>query len=193
MIKSKKQIIYEVAAKLFKEKGYPVTSMRDLAAAVGLKKASGLYSHIGSKEELLQNICLNNAKHYLKGMKSIESLIASPTKKTRLLIDFHIKTAIENPTSVTVFNDEWQHLSEPFLADFLEMRRDYEKRFFSIIVEGIERKEFKSINPTLALYTILSSIKWVHYWYRPDRSISVQQLTDNIIALLLTGIEKNLR
>ena len=54
-VKTKKQLILEAAARLFRDKGYAATSMRDLARAVDLK-ASSLYNHIGSKEEILQNI-----------------------------------------------------------------------------------------------------------------------------------------
>src|SRR5947199_9943957 len=41
-----------VALRLFKEKGYHATSMRDIASEVGINKGS-LYSYIRSKEDLL--------------------------------------------------------------------------------------------------------------------------------------------
>ena len=52
---NKKELIYKEAALLFKEKGYQKASMRDLADRVNLK-VSSLYSHIGSKEEILQKL-----------------------------------------------------------------------------------------------------------------------------------------
>jgi TetR/AcrR family transcriptional repressor of nem operon len=48
---SREQIIL-AARELFRDKGYAGASMGDLAAAVGLKKAS-LYSHFNNKEELV--------------------------------------------------------------------------------------------------------------------------------------------
>ena len=54
---TKKQLeIYNVAKKLFVEKGYAETSVRDIAAILNIKAAS-LYSHINSKEEILDYIC----------------------------------------------------------------------------------------------------------------------------------------
>ncbi|MCB0640163.1 MAG: TetR/AcrR family transcriptional regulator, partial [Phaeodactylibacter sp.] len=141
--KSKKQIIFEEAAKLFQEKGYSAASMRDLAERVNLK-ASSLYSHIRKKEEILQKICFDNAYHFTEGMRVIEAEDADPVEQIEALIALHIDIALDDPTSVTVFNDEWRHLEQPFLRRFLEMRRDYEQRFKRIIQAGIDEGSFKS-------------------------------------------------
>ena len=67
---SKREIILTAAAKLFRDRGYQATSMRDLAEAVELK-ASSLYNHIGSKEEILKEICMANADKFSDGMQKI--------------------------------------------------------------------------------------------------------------------------
>ena len=56
---TRKANIYEAAVQLFRDKGYPAATMRDLADRVGLKQASSLYNHVSSKEEILQNICFD--------------------------------------------------------------------------------------------------------------------------------------
>ncbi len=187
--KTKKEIIVEEAAKLFRDKGYKATSVRDLAQQVGLE-ASSLYNHIKSKEELLQKICFQNARRFLNGIKAVEEADLNITEKVEALIRLHVQIAAEDITSVTVFNDEWRHLSEPSLSEFLEMRRDYENRFKSIIQTGIEAGLFKALHPTIVLNTILTSTRWIHYWYKPDRGISEQELENNILQLLLEGLIK---
>lgn len=50
-----KEKVFEVALDLFAQKGYDAVSMREIAEAVGIKKAS-LYSHFSSKDELLETL-----------------------------------------------------------------------------------------------------------------------------------------
>ena len=188
--KSKKQIILEAAARLFRDKGYSATSMRDLAQAVDLK-ASSLYNHISSKEEILQKICFDNARHFLSAMKEIEKQEVTATGRVKALLKVHIRLATEDPTSVTSFNDEWRHLSEPLLTEFKALRKDYESRFKAIIKEGIEKGEFEPLNPTILLYTLLSSIRWLYDWYLPSGNLTAEELTNDVLTLLLKGIIKD--
>lgn len=186
--KTKRQVIFEAAAKLFRDKGYSATSMRDLAEMVHLK-ASSLYNHIGSKEEILRDICFENARRFQETMREVEQMETSETEKVRNLLRMHIYIATEDVTSVTAFNDEWRHLSEPFLSEFKAMRRDYEARFQAIIEAGMQTGEFKHLNAFTVLYTIFSSVRWLYDWYKPERNVTPEELYEQIAALLLKGLE----
>jgi len=191
--KRKKDLIYEQAAQLFTEKGYKAASMRELAERVGLK-VSSLYSHIGSKEELLQKICFDNANLFTQGMDRIDAMDEKITDKIKAVIALHVDMAVQNPSSVTVFSNEWKHLSvdatEQFnLKYFLKLRKDYENRFRQILILGINKGELKNMNPDIALFTIITSVRWLHYWYKPSRMLDANQLIEQIASLILYGIE----
>jgi len=183
-----KQRIIEEAAKLFQEKGYLAASMRDLADRVELK-VSSLYSHIGSKEELLQKICFDSARAYLDGMNEVEPLDIPPSEKVKRLISLHIHRAVSDVTSVTIFSDEWQHLSEPYLGKFLAMRKDYERRFSKILQQGVDNGEFAPMNVTVCLFTLLTSLRWLHRWFPEKRGISVKSLEAEISRMLFEGLK----
>lgn len=184
---SKKQKIFKEAAKLFREKGYNAASMRDLAERVELK-ASSLYSHIGSKEEILRKICFENARHFGEGMQRIEAMQVSAVDKIKALLLLHIQTAIEDATSVTVFNDEWRHLSEPHLSEFIQLRKDYENRFRTIIKTGVVNQELKKLNTEIMLYSLLNSVQWLHYWYKKEGKIKSDELKQDIVEMMMGGI-----
>lgn len=189
--KNKKQNILEAAARLFREKGYMATSMRDLAQAVNLK-ASSLYNHINGKEEILREICFSNAERFHWELDRLEQREESAEEKVRALIRLHIQVATEDITSITAFNDEWRHLTEPYHSEFIAQRKAYEARFRSIIEAGINDGSFKDFNPSIALYTIFSAIRWIYDWYKPGKSIDKQQLEEEIAGLLLNGLNADI-
>lgn len=187
MEKSKKEQIYEAAARLFRDKGYQATSMRDLAKEVGLR-ASSLYNHFPSKSDVLREICTNNAQRFLSGMLEVESLQVSATEKLTRLIRLHIQLSLEDVTSVTAFNDEWRHLEEPHLSEFLQLRKDYESRFQAIISAGVASGEFKPVNPLILSYTLFSSLRWLYDWYKPGKKITAEMLEEELLVILLEGV-----
>jgi AcrR family transcriptional regulator len=186
---TRRQHILIEAAKLFKAKGYSATSMRDLADKVGLEAAS-LYNHISSKEDILQEVCFDIAGRYVSQLSEIEANTQTTSvEKLHSLIDLHIVMIAGNREEVYVCNNEWKHLSEPHLTRFKEIRKDYENRFKNIIEIGIEKQELKKVNPTTALYTILSAVRWVEIWFQPDRGIPVEEISKDISNVLLSGLK----
>ena len=63
--KTTKEKIFEAAIDLFAKKGFDATPMREIAEAVGIKKAS-LYSHYKSKNEIMDNIFKYFKKELMK-------------------------------------------------------------------------------------------------------------------------------
>lgn len=183
----KKEQIKEAAARLFRDKGYSATSMRDLAEAVSLK-ASSLYNHISSKEEILREICFENAHRFRTGMEEVEHSQSTATAKVEALLRLHVRTAMEDATSVTAFNDEWRHLNEPFLSEFKSLRKDYEQRFRLILQAGMEEGEFRQMDPNIALYTLFSSVRWVYDWFQPGRPLTAANVEDELTAFILQAL-----
>ena len=187
--KNRREEILEAAAELFKENGYAATTVRDMADRVGIEAAS-LYNHINSKDELLHEICFDVGHRFVHEMRSIASNNGNPTSKVTALIHLHIDMTTEKAAMVSVANDEWRHLSEPHLSEFIEMRTNYENCFLQILNTGIEQQHFRQADSTIMLYTILSSVRWLQYWYREDRHIDVGEIKKEITELIIKGLKK---
>lgn len=137
---TKKEIIVETAARLFHEKGFSATSMRDLAEQVGVEAAS-LYNHIRSKSELLQEICFKVANEFTVNIEQVDTIHQYAIEKVEALLRFHIKQMIYRYENVYVSDREWKHLTDPYLSDYQHQRRVYRKRFATIIEEGIKKRD----------------------------------------------------
>ncbi|HRP30905.1 MAG TPA: TetR/AcrR family transcriptional regulator [Agriterribacter sp.] len=186
---SKKEVIISKAAKLFREKSFSGTSMRDLAEAVGVEAAS-LYNHIQSKAEILQVICFKVANIFMEHLERIEVNQQSSIEKIKDILRFHIQHMINNFEEVYVADREWRHLNEPYLSNFKVQRKNYRQRIAAIIENGIQKKELKSIDAPTAVLMMLHAISGIESWHRSKQKISAEQLEENMIVILVEGLEK---
>lgn len=186
---SKKDIILQKAAAMFREKGFAATSMRDLAESVGIEAAS-LYNHIRSKNEILEAICFNVANRFTANMEGIETSRDSSIQKVETLLRFHIRQMVDNYEEVYVSDREWKHLEDPYLSNFQTQRRNYRKRFASIIEEGIQKKEIKKIDASTAVLIMLHAISGIESWHRSKEKINGEELENNMVVILTDGLRK---
>lgn len=184
---SKKEVILKKAATLFKTKSFSASSMRELADVVGVE-APSLYNHIGSKSELLQDICFKIGSHFTEQIEQISTSDKSTVAKIEAVIRFHIEMMAENFDEVYVANHEWKHLNEPYLTDFLNIRRNYEKSLMGFIEEGITKNEIKAVNPYVTVLTILSAVRGLEFWQRNKKNVPLQVLENDMVNQLLYGI-----
>ncbi len=186
---TKKEIIIEKAARLFREKGFGAASMRDIAETVGVEAAS-LYNHIQSKSEILQAICFKVANEFISHLDEVERNSETNLKKMETIIRFHIRMMLEKYEYVYISDHEWRHLPEPYLSNFLNQRRSYRKRLSDIIEQGINKNEMKNIEPYVAVLTILSAISGIESWQRSRKSTSAETLESNMVKYLIEGLKK---
>lgn len=186
-ILTRRETILDIAAKLFREKGYTATSVRELADNVGIEAAS-LYNHFASKEEILKEICFETGKEYLRHLSEVNRFAGDYRQKISRFIQLHIEITIKHIAFVAVANHEWRHLKSENLTGFLSMRKQYEIGVLHILKNGMNEGAFREINPEIALFTLLSALRWVEAWYKEDRNISVAALEKNIELLVLNGL-----
>src|SRR5688572_1334052 len=186
---SKKELILQKAAAMFREKGFAATSMRDLAETVGIEAAS-LYNHIRSKNEILEAICFDVANRFNTNLDIIEVSKQASIPKVESLLRFHIRQMVENYEEVYVADREWKHLEEPYLSNFQNQRRTYRKKFASIIEEGIQKSEIRRIDAPTAVLIMLHAVSGIESWHRSKARINDRELEDNMIMIMIDGLRK---
>lgn len=187
---SKKGLILQKAAAMFRQRGFAATSMRDLAEVVGIEAAS-LYNHISSKNEILEAICFEMANHFNTHMDQIEATRQSALSALEAVLRFHIKQMVDNYEQVYVSDREWKHLQEPYLSNFQTQRRTYRKRIAHLIDTGIQKKEILPIDSATAVLIMLHAISGIESWHRSKKRISARELEDNMLTILVGGLRKN--
>ncbi len=186
---SKKELILEKAATMFRQKGFAATSMRDLAETVGIEAAS-LYNHIRSKNEILEAICFDVANRFNNNMALIESGNQSSIAKIETLLRFHIRQMVEKYEEVYVSDREWKHLEEPYLSNFQNQRSNYRKKFAAIIESGIQKNEIRKIDAPTAVLIMLHAVSGIESWHRSKSRINASELEDNMVMIMIDGLRK---
>jgi len=186
---SRKDQIFQTAAKLFREKGFEAASMRDIAAELGIEAAS-LYSHIKSKDEILETICFRMADEFLAAIAEINEIYFNAEEKLCLAIRNHVKIIAGDLDSSTVFLREWRNLTGEKLKDFIGLRDRYENGFRDIIWLGEDENIFETVDKKFAVLTILSAVNWIVEWYKPDGSMTPEEIAINLSDFILTGLRK---
>ena len=184
---TRKDVIIAKAAKLFREKGFSATSMRDLAEHVGVEAAS-LYNHISSKAEILQEICFRVANNFLSYIEEVDAANENSISKVEAILRFHIKQMIDNYEEVYVSDREWKHLTDPYLSNMQGQRRAYRQRIASIIEQGIQRNEIKNIDAPTVVLIMLHAVSGIESWHRSKKKIEPKMLEDNMVQILIEGL-----
>ena len=120
-ITDRKTEIINVAAKLFKEKGYSAVTMRDIAQAMDIKAAS-LYNHIKSKQEILVLIVIEIDEEFTNTMNEVVNSNETTIKKIERIIQLHIDITLRDANALACLNNDWMHLADAELTYFIKMK-----------------------------------------------------------------------
>jgi AcrR family transcriptional regulator len=183
-----REAILEAAMRLFSERGYTGTTMRDIAGAVGVLPGS-LYAHIDGKETLLVEIIESGIEKFLAIERLVEASTEPADVRMRAAIKAHIATVAQNPERMLIVFHQWRFLGEANRARAVGMRRRYARIFTRIVNDGIETGVFdKDLDPRIAVFSILGALNWTPEWYSPGGSMSADAIGEQMANTLLCGL-----
>jgi TetR/AcrR family transcriptional regulator, cholesterol catabolism regulator len=187
---SAREVIADVAVKLFGEHGYTGTTMRDIAEAVGVLPGS-LYAHIDSKETLLLEIVSDGIARFLAIEQSLAASVDSPEVRLRKAIRAHVDVVAEDPQRSLVVFHQWRFLSEPNRASAIAMRRRYANAYVKIIDDGKAAGEFSPhLDTRIAVFSVLGALNWIPEWYSDKGAQTPGEIAEKMAGALICGLRE---
>ncbi len=183
----KLEFILRTAARIFAEKGYHPTTMRDISRATRVSLA-GLYYYCESKDELLFLIQDNCFGHVLARLEARLKETPDPVERFRLVVENHLSFFAANMAEMKVLSHEADALAGELHERVSTKKQQYTRRVRNILAELQARDAGTAkIDLTVATYALFGMMNWIYNWYDPRGQLSVGDLVDNVTRLFLSG------
>lgn len=188
---NEKQIqILQVTEKLFAEKGFDGTSIRDIAKQANINIAMVSY-YFGSKEKMLEALIYSRISDMKLQLESLSKEAISPVEKINKLIELYIHRINKNKCIYQILHFELTSKKREIdLKSFAEVKKQNFEIIKKIIVEGQEKGIFKQ---DINLILIPSSILGPFFHFQMNRpnyeemlDLKTDEAYDNYIKNELT-------
>ena len=184
------QTIREEAARLFFERGYDATTLRQVASAAGLKVGS-LYNHIESKEDLLLQIMggiiddllerVRKAVADADGGDSVDLLQAALAEH----ITFHAERAQE----VFIGNAELRSLPQGARDVVIKKRTDYESFLEDLVSAAGQAGLAEVIDAKIHVYSFVAQATHIASWFKHGGRFSLEEIVRIYTRLALRELK----
>ncbi|GGC69742.1 TetR/AcrR family transcriptional regulator [Undibacterium terreum] len=176
--------LVRVSARLFREKGFDGTTVRDIAHAVGMRSGSPFY-HFKSKQEILAAVM---EEGLVAGLGEVERIVASstpPLEKFRSLVRAHLETVLgEGHDFIPVLLYDWHALTPDLQEQIIGLKDRYDQLWQKTISElkdaGLIRSDSKVVRLLL-----LGAINYSVQWYKPGKGLSLDELSEQTVEFFL--------
>lgn len=174
------------AAKLFCEKGFQQTTVRDLAKAIGIQSGS-LFHHFKSKEAILKAVMVETIKVTTAlQVKAVEKE-TDPIERLRALIYSELH-AIHGPTrsALSILVSEWRSLSPENQKEALILRQDYDDLWIDVLKDVHKAGRLApGSDPVVVRRLITGMLGWTAYWYNEKGKMPLPALVDYCLNMLV--------
>lgn len=161
LVEKRREQIIIAAIKLFSQKGFHKTTLRELSEEAGLSYGN-IYDYVGSKEDIFSLIHDYAANLTMKAVReSIENVI-DPVEKLRRIVHAEFNLMNQLPDAIMLIYQESHILSKPFLHRLLKKEREHLELFEQVIKECIDSGQLRPCNVRIAANFIKAMIDaWI--------------------------------
>jgi AcrR family transcriptional regulator len=176
--------LIEKSARLFRERGYDNTTVRDIAAATGIQAGSWFY-HFKSKQEILAAIMEQGMHHSLAQIEHLASEALSPREMLQRLVEAHLYTLLApDHHFIAVLLYEWRSLDESSRQRIVELKDRYEA-VWEAVIDKLHASGDWAMPSRFDRLMIFGALNWTVQWYKPGSGADIDELARHAVQFIL--------
>jgi AcrR family transcriptional regulator len=180
--------LLDTASALFARKGYNATSIREIADAMEIQKAS-IYYYISSKEDLIYEISKAAIEHVKASVNWALSQVTNPAERLYASITAHVASLLQHQNWHAAANEELLTFSAERRKEIVALRDGYDailrRQLEDAQAAGVVRTDISAKFLGMVLFGMIVHI---YPWYRPEVDVSPGELGFILADLFMMGI-----
>jgi AcrR family transcriptional regulator len=181
--------ILERAAALFAERGYPGTSLQDVAESLGMSRTA-LYYYIPSKEAILGRLVENLSARDAASLEVLrQEQAGSPAERLREMARTIAHSAASNPAQTRILTENRHHLPPELRETDRAAERSILRSFEGVIAEGVLAGVFRAVSPRSAALSIIGMCLWTAWWAPAAVRVGSEEIAAQVADQALLSVE----
>ena len=183
---NRREDLLRVCARLFREKGFDGTSIRDISQAAGMHSGSPFY-HFETKQEMLVAVMEQGLEEGLKHLEVVAALKLPPTEKFRKLVRAHLETICgEGRDFIPVMLYDWRSLTPANRRRVIALKDRYDA-LWQKVTDELQAQGIMGGDAQLARLFTFGVLNWTARWYRAGGRKSLDEIAEEAARFLLRG------
>lgn len=178
--------IFGASVKLFLKRGFPETSMREIALQAGIGKST-LYDYFRTKDEIL---LWGMEDELLDLTTAARQIVAQPLpamQRLRQVMHHHVSVLAASKDLYLRLSFEVQRLSLKAQKRIQVRRHEYQDLIRGLIEEGIREGEFRPVDALMVARLLIVTTTPAIFTSRPTGT--PQEMLDRALDVILRGIQ----
>jgi AcrR family transcriptional regulator len=181
---NRRDALLRVSARLFREKGFDGTTIRDISAAAGMHSGSPFY-HFETKQDILVAVM---EQGLAEGLRKTEAVMALPLPAEQRLIKLiraHLGTVLEDGSDfIPVLLYDWRSLSPANRRRVVALKDRYDA-LWQHAIDELQAAGHMPGDAQLVRLLILGAVNWTGTWFRPCGRLSLDEVAEGAARAFL--------
>ena len=183
---NRREELLRASAKLFREKGFDGTTIRDISAAANMHSGSPFY-HFKTKQDILLAVMEQGLADGLHRTQEVMARAATPEQKLVAMIRAQLATIHEEGHDfIPVLLYDFRSLDEVNRRRIVALKDKYDALWQQVIDELRDAGQVTGDAQLMRLF-LLGAVNWTGTWYKPGARLSLDEIAENAAKLFLRG------